>query len=790
MATEHMENDHERTPVVRRGYNDRGRSRLVLANHFHVTVNPPSDGCCFYAYTVTFKHIGRGVLVCLESLRRQILDKLFENREFAYDGESSLFTVATPLFPENCPLNETVNDLYDVSVVFDKMIPINGGDDGVGEEQFRVFDAILRQSAIKDGCFVIGRTRFSPNGFKDLKGGIASCRGHCWSFKTTQKGVTLNIDEDASTALIISAPTVKEFLLLHQGVTSLAEIDWLKAEGTLKNLWIKAPSPSNMECKINGLSDLRCNEQMVLVKEGTEEMEMTVYDYYVHQLSTELHESGGFPCIDVGDHNQHAYIPIEVCSLVPFQCYTEPLSCEQQARLFNSWPLLGPGQMMGDLIQALCSCNYDANSLLNSCGVSISTALTRVEARVLKPTPLVFGSKKTITSNTGTWDIDSLKLVCARKLEYWPINEPLLILNEKPENANKPASVRVDEMIKDVFDQVEEEPLFLLCLLPENKNSQLYGPLKRKTLLEVGITTQCVATPNTSEAPPNYIRNMLLKINAKLFGLNWVLGFELPEFMRPLCICEVNTFIIGMGLYHAPGKPSIAAAVGTLSWPNASRYVAATRSQPLGSQIIQALCQKLTRVKDAGMFRQLLLLYIQVPPYRLPERIIIFRDGDGVSESEFDQVLKVELDQIVEACKLKDESWSPKMMVVVARQRHNTRFFRANNVLTGTMVDAGVCHPRNNDFYFCAQGGSTGTERPTHYHVVHDDIGCSESDLHELVHALSLVYQPSNTAVSIVAPILYARRAAAKMSEVAQSLNPDQDLPKLHEHVFSSMYFC
>ncbi|KAL6558814.1 hypothetical protein OROMI_019164 [Orobanche minor] len=788
MATEAMEIDHERTPVVRNGHNDRGRRRLVLANHFQVTVNPPSDGCCFYAYTVTIKHIGRGVLVCLESLRRQILDKLLESKEFAYDGESSLFTVATPLFPEIDTFNETVNDLYDVSVVFDKMIPINGGDDGVGEEQFRVFDAILKHSAIKGGCFVIGRTRFPPNGFKDLKGGIASYRGHCWSFKTTQKGVTLNIDEDASTALIISAPTVKEFLLLHQGVTSLAEIDWLKAEGTLKNLWIKAP-PSNMECKITGLSDLRCNEQTVLVKKGTEEMEMTVNNYYVCQLNTQLHESGDFPCIVVGTTYQHAYIPIEVCSLVPFQRYTEPLSCEQQARLLNSWPLQGPGPMMCDLMEALRSCNYDANSLLNSCGVSISTAFTRVEARVLKPTPLVFGSRKTVTPNTGTWDIDSLKLVCALKLEYWAavnfsspcnikvlcrelirggekigyhIKEPQLILNEKPENANKPASVRVDEMINDVLDQIQDEPMFLLCLLPENKNSQLYGPLMRKTLLEVGITTQCVATPNTSKAPPNYIRNLLLKINAKLFGLNWVLGFEIPKFMQPLCICEVNTFIIGLGLCHAPGKPSIAAAVGSISWPNASRYIAATRYQPRGSQTIQALLQKHPRLKDEGMIRQLLLLYIQVKPRKLPDRIIIFRDGDGVSESEFDEVLRVELDQIVEACKLMSKSWSPKMMVVVARERHSTRFFHAKNVLTGTMVDTGVCHPRNNDFYLCAQRGSTGTER----------------------------YQPSNTAVSIVAPILYARRAAAKMSEAAQSLNPDQDLPRLHENVFSSMFFC
>ncbi|KAL6563423.1 Protein argonaute-4 [Orobanche gracilis] len=511
MATEPMENDHERPPVVRRGYNDSGRRLFVLANHFQVTVNPPSDGCCFYAYTVTIKHIGRGVLVCLESLRRQILDKLFENREFAYDGESSLFTVATPLFPENCPLNETVNDL---------MIPINGGDDGVGEEQFRVFDAILRQSAIK------------------------------------------------------------------------------------------------------------------------------------------------------------------------------------------------------------------------------------------------------------------------------PMNEPRLMLEEKLENANKPASVRVDEMIKDVLDQVGAVvPKFLLCILPENKNCHLYGPLKRKTLIEVGITTQCVATPDASQPPPNYIRNLLLKINAKLIGLNWVLAFELPKVMQPPRICEVNTLIIGLGLCHVLGKPSIAAVVllarflGPLALDTQLQ-----RGLSYWHPKQYKLCVKNFHVSRIQAW-QLLDRYTRIMPRQLPDRIIIFRDGDGVSESEFDRVLRDELDKIVKACKLKDESWSPKMMVVVARERHNTILFHTSNVLPGTMVDTRVCHPRNNDFYLCAEGGSTERRgRPTIMLCMTTLVAI------QVIYMSSCTRYPCRTSQvtqpSPFAPILYARRAAAKMSEVAQSLNPGEDLPRLHKNVSKSMFFC
>ncbi|KAL6520631.1 hypothetical protein OROMI_032191 [Orobanche minor] len=50
-----------------------------------------------------------------------------------------------------------------------------------------------------------------------------------------------------------------------------------------------------------------------------------------------------------------------------------------------------------------------------------------------------------------------------------------------------------------------------------------------------------------------------------------------------------------------------------------------------------------------------------------------------------------------------------------------------------TVVDSGVCHSRNNDFYLCAQAGTLGTTRPTHYQVLCDEIGCTASEIHELV---------------------------------------------------------
>ncbi|KAH9686803.1 protein argonaute 4B [Citrus sinensis] len=276
--------------------------------------------------------------------------------------------------------------------------------------------------------------------------------------------------------------------------------------------------------------------------------------------------------------------------------------------------------------------------------------------------------------------------------------------------------------------------------------------------------------------------------NNKLGGMNSLLTLEhsrsIPLVSKPV------TMILGMDVSHgSPGRsdlPSIAAVVSSRQWPSISRYRASVRTQSPKVEMIANLFKPGSETEDYGII------------------------SDGVSESQFNQVLNIELDQIIEASKFLDEKWSPKFTVIVAQKNHHTKFFqsgRPENVPPGTVVDKGVCHPRNNDFYLCAHAGMIGTSRPTHYHVLHDEIGFSADDLQELVHSLSYVYQRSTTAVSVVTPICYAHLAAAQMSQfikfdemsdTSSSHNamtsagsiPVPELPVLHERVCNSMFFC
>ncbi|KAJ1431556.1 Ribonuclease H-like superfamily [Sesbania bispinosa] len=183
--------------------------------------------------------------------------------------------------------------------------------------------------------------------------------------------------------------------------------------------------------------------------------------------------------------------------------------------------------------------------------------------------------------------------------------------------------------------------------------------------------------------------------------------------------------------------------VSSRCWPQISRYRAAVPTQSSKVEMIASLFKPVSDTEDEGIIRELLMDFYITSGKRKPENIIIFRNG--VSETQFNQVLNIELDEIIKACKHLDEKWTPKFTLIVAQKRHHTRFFLFDysenflHIPNGTVIDRNICDPKNNDFYMYAHAGKIGTSRPTHYHVLHDEIGFDADDLQHVVHSLSYV---------------------------------------------------
>ncbi|KAL2925852.1 Protein argonaute 4 [Bienertia sinuspersici] len=870
-------NKKKRLPMARRGLGTKGQKVQLLSNHFKVNITNV-DGH-FFHYSVNLMYED-GRAVDGKGVGRKVIDRLKETydtelagKDFAYDGEKSLFTVGA--LPGN-KLEFTVvledvtsarnngnaspegrgspnegdrkrvrrpyqSKTFKVELSFAAKIPmqaivnvIRGQENENSMEALRVLDIILRQHAAKQGCLLVRQSFFhnDPKNFADVGGGVLGCRGFHSSFRGTQSGLSLNID--VSTTMIIQPGPVVDFLIANQNVRDPYSIDWAKAKRMLKNLRIKTTT-SNQEFKITGLSERPCREQTFSLKQRgnengeAEPVEVTVYDYFVNNRNIELRYSADLPCINVGKPKRPTFFPLEVGS----KFYTLLATL-----FFGIAPALhkifidSSASFVGREIKteaprenecafscrALKVSNYDAEPMLRSCGVSISSGFTQINGRVLPAPKLVFMQKLVDPTKVERWAVVNFSARCDTRslirdlmkcagMKGIGIEEPFDVFEESPQNRRAPPLVRVEKMFEDVQSKLPGAPKFLLCLLPERKNCDVYGPWKKKCLADFGIVTQCIAPTRVND---QYLTNVLLKINAKLGGLNSMLTVEHSPSI-PM-VSKVPTIILGMDVSHgSPGHsdvPSIAAVVSSRQWPSISRYRASVRTQSPKVEMIDNLFKPVSDTEDEGIMREALLDFYVSSGKRKPEHIIIFRDG--VSESQFNQVLNIELDKIIEACKFLDEKWNPKFVVIVAQKNHHTKFFQPSspdNVPPGTVIDNSVCHPRTYDFFLCAHAGMIGTTRPTHYHVLLDEVGFSPDDLQDLVHNLSYVYQRSTTAISVVSPVCYAHLAATQMgqwmkfedtSETSSSHGgvtsagsvPVPQLPRLQDNVSSSMFFC
>ncbi|XP_044432102.1 protein argonaute 4B [Triticum aestivum] len=843
----------KRLPKARPGLGKRGQTIQLLANHYKVSMRSSND--FFHHYHVNLKY-GDDQPVVGKEIVRKVLDKLqhmyrseLANNEFAYDGEKSLFTIE-PLYNEFTVVLEDIGrgkcsggnsgsspggsdtkrvkrsyqtKIFKVELCFVAKIPtaaitqaLRGQESENSLEALRVLHIILRQHSAKQGCLLLRQSFFhnNPRNFLDLKGGVVGCRGFHSSFRGTQSGLSLNID--VSTTMLVKPGPVIDFLLANQMVDHPNRIDWSKAKRALKNLRIKT-TLSNSEFKIFGLSEKKSNEQTFPLRRrdgdngDTNTVEIKVYEYFVHNRGIGLRYSD-LPCINAGRRNRPTYFPLELCELVPLQRYTKDLSILQRSSLVEK-SRQKPHERMSILNDALKRSNYESDPMLKACDISIARHFTQIEGRVLPAPKLKAGNGEEFFPRNGRWNLSKKRLIQTCSVNKWAvvnfsaecdvhglvrdliriatemgikIEYPYCdVIEESPSARRAPASRRVDEMFAKINSNPPGDPKFLLCLLPDRKNCEIYGPWKRKCLAECGIFTQCLAPPR--KVNDQYLINVLLKINAKLGGLNTLLQCELSPAPAVLPIVgKLPTIILGMNVSHGqPGqsdRPSTAAVVNSRQWPLISKYRATVHTQSPKLEMMSSLFEPRGK-KDDGLIRESLIDFYSSSGNRKPEQIIIFRDG--VSESQFTQVINIELEQIIEACKFRTES--------------------PNNVPPGTVVDKEVCHPKNFDFYMCAHAGMIGTSRPTHYHVLHDEIGFSADELQEFVHSLSYVYQRSTTAISVVAPIMYAHLAAAQvgafvkfedMSAASSSQGGGHTsagsipVPELHKNVRTSMFFC
>lgn len=283
-----------------------------------------------------------------------------------------------------------------------------------------------------------------------------------------------------------------------------------------------------------------------------------------------------------------------------------------------------------------------------------------------------------------------------------------------------------------------------------------YHKVKQLAEREVGILTQCIKEATARRMNQMTAKNILLKVNSKLMGINQAIDM----IAMPKCIKDTTVMIVGADVTHpSPDQsnvPSIAAVTASID-PKCYMYNIELSIQTPKKEMI---------VEFEDMMFDHLKVYKDRNQGRLPKKIFVFRDG--VSEGQFSQVMNSELAAVHSAYqRMAGMQNKPEVLFLLVQKRHHTRLFNDGpnvqyNVEPGTVVDTDIVHSSELDFYLVSHQAIKGTARPTRYHTVCNDGKIPDDEVEQLTYYLCHLYSRCMRSVSYPTPTYYAHLACLR----------------------------
>ncbi|RUP50486.1 Piwi domain-containing protein [Jimgerdemannia flammicorona] len=650
----------------------------------------------------------------------------------------------------------------------------------------------------------VNRNFYTPHGAQSINGGLEVWQGYYQSLRPGQGKMFINVDTSATTfyeglpmheafARMLGARSVND---LRQGVQ---ERDRIKLDKALKKIKIRVRHRGEAikrQFTVFKITPTSADHTFFELQDGTR---TNVADYFRSQYGLRL-AYPFLPCVVI---QKDSYLPPEVCEIVQGQRYLKKMSDRQTADMIK-FTCQSPDTRAIKVADGMKKLNYAENEYLRQFGMKVQSEMQILDARILPPPTMQFhpqSREEFSTPMEGTWTIDSRKrFFNAVELSSWAVvvwgqeqeiparavemfvrqlvqamvEMGMNVTMQQPPLMRSSPQGNVDDTLKTAWtkacqcarEEISKAPQLIICIMPNI--GRIKPVIKRIAETKLGVMTQCCLKNKIMLPKRQYNQMLALKINTKLGGINNILrSGEMP------LLEEKPTIIFGCDVTHAgPGdnrRPSIAAMIGSMD-SYGFRYASAIRLQQSRVETIQDL---------TSMAKELLIAYYRKTGKK-PARIIAFRDG--VSEGQFAEVMKTEIDAIKRACYSLEESYRPPITFIVVQKRHHARFFpinrseadRSGNCMPGTVVDATIVHPYEYDFYIQSHPGLQGTSRPTHYHVLLDESKIDVDKLQDMTYKLCYLYGRCSRAVSVCPPSYYAHLVAYRTGEYMKALDESE----------------
>ncbi|KAJ1854343.1 hypothetical protein GGF49_002350 [Coemansia sp. RSA 1853] len=507
-----------------------------------------------------------------------------------------------------------------------------------------------------------------------------------------------------------------------------------------------------------------------------------------------------WPCAVIAHSNTP--VPLELCTMEP---QLLPRISGWQRMKLMAQSVLTPTQrqrMLERAVQHITRvCAEDPG--ISDFGIVVSPELARVQGHVLPRPCISFGSSTFAQLDPqASWTIGQNTLYKAAHISKWAIavfcskqqcpESQLLAFSKQLIKTAHELGLDFDESrpqiiyaqtprVLDTLSTVRDAQI-IICVVPSTSVS-LYGEIKRVAYTQLGIHTQCVNVRNTKGSRSKLVEALVLKINTKLGGQS-TNSFEPTE----------PTMYISADVCHTT---EINVSVASFVWSvdSGQKFAGTVVQHPKRQEIIENM-DVLTRHALRVHYK-----HTRVKPVQ----IVYLRDG--VSDSQLEDVRRIELDGIIRGCKLVDPKYEPRVLLMIARKRHCTRFVQETsnfeNCVPGTVVTEMT---RNGGFHLIAHHAIHGVSKPTYFLITHNTTRMSNADIHKMTYDLCFAYPIVMRAVTMPAPLYYAHRLSGKgrvqtnepfdllpyfntVKKNAKAKHTDVYLVPVHQNLAHSMYF-
>ncbi|KAG9005743.1 hypothetical protein FRB94_001309 [Tulasnella sp. JGI-2019a] len=716
----------------------------------------------------------------------------YSTKEYPFQGGHQEFQVAVP-------------DRGDFKVRLKKVATINPetlqqyikGQQSHDESVLTAINACnvaVRMDPIQNNPFNV-RSFFTPEGQRALGRGIMLWRGYFQSVRPSTGRMVVNLD--ISTGTFYKGGPLIGLCLEFLGVYGNPEphltgrIDKRKRNDLIKfirNLKVKTQKKGEGP-KIRPIKDLS--------KDGADDHMFPQADGNMTTVAAFFSMANGraltHPKVLSVKLSSKAYIPMELCEVVEGQPMKKQVPPDLVKGVLD-FSTSRPEERLRSIMNGLQVLQYGNSTYLRDFGINVNPTPMVIQGRVL-PTPVLQYAGSEIRPANGQWNMRDKKLWKPVKIQgcviinydnrfNWQSQQSMIegleaacrsvgitgMTRQVPVLQKDPMGVAYHNHLREAAQLHKKEvgtmPNLVVVVLPDRGNEDIYIRIKNAGDIVIGVATQCLKSAKCQRANMQYWANVCLKINVKLGGINVIPKASSVQFLTDP---SNPALVLGCDVMHpAPGagyksRPSYTAVTGNID-STSSRFIATSRAQKAGQEMVDDLEEMVFDVITKYMaYRR----DIEKKKILAPRRIIFYRDG--VSEGQFEQVVRIEVPRIRAAC-VRAKIPAPKLTVVIVGKRHHNRFFPANakdadrsgNAPAGLVIDREITNSIEFDFFLQSHGGLLGTSRSAHYSCLVDENNFTADDLQQLSFSLCHVYARATRSVSIVAPTYYADTVCAR----------------------------